>query len=179
MNNLKDLVCLVAGGAGSLGFATVKNFIKQGYKVIICDLPNTNGNELATNLGNNAVFQPADVTSESDVINAFKFVQNNFGKLNVLVNCAGVGTNIKVYSMFSKKSHNLLEFQKIINTNIVGTFNTTRIACEMFALNSPGESVIINTSSISAFEGILGQSGYAASNAGINAMTLPLSRLIN
>jgi len=176
MNKLQGLVCLVAGGAGGIGRATVKNLVKQGSKVVVCDLPSSNGNELAKELGENVIFQPTDITTEIDVDNAIKCVREKFGKLNVLINCAGVGTNKKIFGTTHKNPHDLLDFQKIVNTNIIGTFNVIRLSCELFSLNKPGESVIINTSSTAAFEGMVGQSAYAASNGGINSMTLPLSR---
>jgi 3-hydroxyacyl-CoA dehydrogenase/3-hydroxy-2-methylbutyryl-CoA dehydrogenase len=176
MNKFQELVCLVTGSAGGLGRAAVRNLVNQGSKVVICDLPDSKGGELATELGENVVFQPTDITSEIDVVNAIKCVQTKFGKLNVLLNCAGVGINAKVFGTTALKPLELFEFQKVINTNLIGTFNVIRLACELFSLNKPGESVIINTSSTAAFEGMIGHSAYSASNGGINAMTLPLSR---
>jgi 3-hydroxyacyl-CoA dehydrogenase / 3-hydroxy-2-methylbutyryl-CoA dehydrogenase len=177
MTKLKGLICLITGGAGGLGRATAKNLINNGSKVVICDLPDKNDNTLIEEYGENVSFQPTDITSETDVTNAIKHVQNKFGKLNCLINCAGVGTNIKVYNGKKSMPHDLLEFQKIINTNLVGTFNVIRLACELFCLNKPGDvSVVINTSAMSAFDGIIGHAAYSASNGGINSMTLPLSR---
>ena len=176
MTKLKDLICLVTGGAGGLGRATVQNLIKNGAKVVICDLPDKKDDKLMEEYEENASFQATDITSETDVTNAIKYVQKKYGKLNCLINCAGVGTNIKAFNGKTSMPHDLLEFQKIINTNIVGTFNVIRLACELFSLNKPGESVIINTSAMAAFDGIIGHAAYSASNGGINSMTLPLSR---
>ena len=176
MSKLKGLICIVTGGAGSLGQATVKKLLQSGCKVAMFDLPQSKGQNIADQLGDGVVFQPTDVTNEQEVIKGLEIVKNKFGKLNVLVNCVGVGTNIKIWSHTSKLPHDKLEFQKIINTNLIGTFNVIRLACEMFSINKPGQSVIINTSSISAIDGMVGQVAYAASNAAINSMTLPLSR---
>lgn len=167
MSKISGLVCMVTGGASGLGRACVENFVKNGSKVVICDLPNSQGSKLASDLGNNAVFNPTDVTSEADVAKALQIAKEKYGKLNVLVNCAGVGTAIKVYNFKAKRPHDLLEFKKVINTNLIGSFNTIRLACELFGENQPNEDgqrgVVINTASIAAFDGQRGQAAYAAS----------------
>ena len=180
MSKLNGLVCMVTGGASGLGKAAVTKFIQNGSKVIICDLPSSKGEELAAELGKSAMFHPTDVSSESEVTSAIKMAQKNFGNLNVLVNCAGIGIAMKVYNEKHKKPHSLAEFQRVINVNLVGTFNAIRLACESFHQNTPDadgqRGVIINTASIAAFDGQVGQVAYAASKGGIVAMTLPLSR---
>ncbi len=171
MSKLNSLVCMVTGGASGLGQATVKNFIKNGSRVVICDLPNSKGKELAAELGKNAIFHPTNVTSESDVSEAIKLAQTKFGNLNVLVNCAGIGVATKVYSEKNKKPHSLDEFQRVINVNLVGTFNVIRLACGAFNANEPDidgqRGVIINTASVAAFDGQTGQAAYSASKGGI------------
>lgn len=181
MSKLKGLVCMVTGGASGLGRAAVENFVRNGAKVVICDLPNSHGDKLATELGNkNAIFSPTDVTSEQDVKKAIEAVKSNFGQLNALVNCAGVGVAFRTYNFTKKRSHKLEDFQRVINVNLVGTFNVIRLACEAFALNEPNKDgqrgVIVNTASIAAFDGQIGQAAYAASKGGVVAMTLPIAR---
>lgn len=181
MSKLNGLICMVTGGASGLGRATVQNFVRQGCKVVICDLKDSKGQELASELGNTkAVFHPTDVTSEADVTSAIKLAQSKFGNLNVLVNCAGIGIASKVYSEKQKKPHSLAEFQKVINVNLVGTFNVIRLACDSFNANEPDNDgqrgVIINTASVAAFDGQSGQAAYSASKGGIVGMTLPLAR---
>ena len=180
MSKLSNLVCLVTGGASGLGRATVENFIRNGSKVLICDLPNSQGADLAKELGKSALFHPTDITSEDDVTKAVTLVHTTFGKLNVVVNCAGVGTAIKIYSEKHNRPHSLLEFQKVINTNLIGTFNVIRLACSVLALNERNvngeKGVIINTASVAAFDGQQGQAAYSASKGGIVSMTLPLAR---
>jgi 3-hydroxyacyl-CoA dehydrogenase / 3-hydroxy-2-methylbutyryl-CoA dehydrogenase len=149
--------------------------------VVICDLPQSEGKKLASELGDkNATFNPTDVTSEADVKKAIETAKSKFGGLNVLVNCAGIGVAFLTYNFNKKRVHSLEDFQKVINVNLVGSFNTIRLACEAFALNQPNEDgqrgVIINTASIAAFDGQRGQAAYAASKAGVVGMTLPIAR---
>jgi len=181
MSPVKGLVCMVTGGASGLGRATVENFVRQGVKVVVCDLPTSQGSKLAADLGpTNAVFNPTDVTSAEDLQRAFLLAKERFGRLNVLVNCAGIGVAFRTYNMNKKFSHKLEDFQRVINVNLVGTFNAIRLACESFAENQPNDfgqrGVIVNTASIAAYDGQIGQAAYAASKGGIVSMTLPIAR---
>jgi 3-hydroxyacyl-CoA dehydrogenase / 3-hydroxy-2-methylbutyryl-CoA dehydrogenase len=144
-------------------------------------LPQSNGQKLASEIGEKkAVFNPTDVTSEADVKKAIEMAKSNFGSLNVLVNCAGIGVAFLTYNMNKKRTHILEDFQRVINVNLVGTFNTIRLACDAFSQNTPNEDgqrgVIVNTASIAAFDGQRGQAAYSASKAGVVGMTLPIAR---
>jgi 3-hydroxyacyl-CoA dehydrogenase/3-hydroxy-2-methylbutyryl-CoA dehydrogenase len=168
MSKLAGLVCLVTGGASGLGRATVENFVRNGAKVVICDLPNSNGVKLSEELGpKNALFNPTDVTSEADVTKAVDLAKSQFGGLNVLVNCAGIGVAYRTYNFNKRRMHGLADFQKVINVNLIGSFNTIRIACDAFAQNQPNvdgqRGVIVNTASVAAFDGQIGQAAYSAS----------------
>lgn len=122
MSKLSGLVCMVTGGASGLGRATVENFLKQGCKVVVCDLPNSGGDKLEKELNTkNVIFSPTDVTSEADVTKALQAAKSNYGRLNVLVNCAGIGVAYRTYNFNKKTSHSLQDFQKVININLVGT----------------------------------------------------------
>lgn len=173
---------MVTGGGSGLGKATVEHMIKNGANVTICDLASSNaGFELAKSMGESkALFHGTDVTSEKDVIAALAETKKKFGKLDVLVNCAGVGVAFRTYNMNKSRCHSLEDFNRVININLSGTFNVIRLACELFALNTPNEDgqrgVIVNTASVAAYDGQIGQVAYAASKAGIVGMTLPLAR---
>ena len=128
----------------------------------------------------NAIFNPTDVTKEDDVKKALEVARSNFGKLDVLVNCAGIGVAFRTYNINKKRAHALEDFQKVINVNLVGTFNAIRLACDSFALNEPNKDgqrgVIVNTASVAAYDGQIGQAAYAASKGGVVSMTLPIAR---
>ncbi|XP_054013479.1 3-hydroxyacyl-CoA dehydrogenase type-2 [Hylaeus anthracinus] len=177
---MKGLVALVTGGASGLGLGTAQRFVKEGAKVVIADLPTSKGNVVANEIGQSAMFIPMDVTSESDVTNALESTKKNFGKLNVLVNAAGIACAYKAYNFGKQRPHLLEDFQKVLNVNTVGTFNVIRLAAGVMYENTPNEDgqrgVIINTASVAAYDGQMGQAAYAASKGGIVAMTLPLAR---
>jgi 3-hydroxyacyl-CoA dehydrogenase/3-hydroxy-2-methylbutyryl-CoA dehydrogenase len=177
---LKGLVGLVTGAASGLGRATAERFVREGAKVIICDLPNSKGKEVADNLGENAIFSPTDVTSEADVKKALQLVKEKFGRLDVAVNCAGIGIAVVTYNSNKDRPHSLEEFQRVIQVNLCGTFNVIRLASQMMAQNQAEEfvqrGVIINTASVAAFDGQRGQAAYSASKGGIVGMTLPIAR---
>jgi 3-hydroxyacyl-CoA dehydrogenase/3-hydroxy-2-methylbutyryl-CoA dehydrogenase len=138
MSKLSGLVCMVTGGSSGLGRATVENFARQGAKVLICDLPTSKGQNLADDLGEkNAAFYPTDVTNETDVNNAIELAKSKFGGLNVLVNCAGIAVAYRTYNINKKTMHKLDDFQRVLNVNVAGSFNTIRLACAAFALNEP------------------------------------------
>lgn len=175
---MKDVVAVVTGGASGLGGATAQRFVEQGAKVVILDRDEDNGNAHAEALGENARFAKADVTSETDVENALELAVGEFGQLNVLVNCAGIGLAVRTTS--SRGPHPLDLFETVIRVNLIGTFNVIRLAATTMAsnfANDDGErGVIVNTASVAAFEGQIGQAAYSASKGGIVGMTLPIAR---
>ncbi|XKL65460.1 hypothetical protein PGB90_008880 [Kerria lacca] len=177
---LKNLVALVTGGASGLGKATVKKLISEGNKVVLCDLPSSAGAEIAVEYQDDCVFVPTDVSSENDVSNALSITKEKFGKLNVVVNCAGTSVAFKTYNFVSKRPHALDDFVRILTVNTVGTFNVIRLAVALIGENQLNEEnekgVIINTASFAAYDGHQGQIAYAASKAAIAGMTLPLAR---
>lgn len=177
---LKGLVTLVTGGASGLGLGTVHRFVKEGAKVVIADLPISNGSEVAAGLGENVVFAPMDVTSQEDIDATKTLIENEFGHLNVLVNAAGIACAHKIYNLHKKTSHEISKFQNIINVNTIGTFNVIRSLLPVMHNVTPDydgqRGVIINTASIAAFEGQIGQTAYSASKGAIVGMTLPMAR---
>jgi len=177
MNNT-EVVALVTGGASGLGEATVLELARNGARVVIVDMDAAKGEKLAQATGDKVLFVQTDVTSEESVGQAIKKAVDQFGEINVAVNCAGVPDAGKVLG--KKGPLPLALFNKVIQINLVGTMNVIRLAVEQMANNTPnaeGErGVIVNTSSIAAFDGQIGQAAYAASKAGIVGMTLPIAR---
>ncbi|XP_043504213.1 3-hydroxyacyl-CoA dehydrogenase type-2-like [Polistes fuscatus] len=177
---LKNTVALITGGASGLGRGTALRFVKEGAKVVIADLPASKGQELASQLNNQAIFVPTDVSSEEDVLNALKATKTNFGKLTAVVNAAGIGYAHKTYDFNKNQPHQLDEFTKVIKVNAMGTFNVIRLAVGLIGENTPNEDgargVIINTASVAAYDGQMGQAAYSASKAAIVGMTLPIAR---
>jgi 3-hydroxyacyl-CoA dehydrogenase / 3-hydroxy-2-methylbutyryl-CoA dehydrogenase len=179
--NHKDVVALVTGGASGLGEACILDLVKNGAKVVIIDVDTDKGEKLAMNIGANAIFIKADITSEADVRQAIQKTVTVFGKINVVINCAGV---VNPGKLIGRKGPLPLEsFNKVLQINLVGTLNVIRLAVEQMMNNTPGEEsekgVIINSASIAAFEGQVGQVAYSASKAGIVGMTLPIAREIS
>uniref|UniRef100_A0A1Y1LRU1 3-hydroxyacyl-CoA dehydrogenase type-2 n=1 Tax=Photinus pyralis TaxID=7054 RepID=A0A1Y1LRU1_PHOPY len=178
---LKGTVSLVTGGASGLGRATVERFVKQGGKVVLCDLPVTKGSELAKELGEDTcIYAPVNVTKESEVQSALQIAKEKFGKLDNVVNCAGIGVAFKTYNFKKKQAHNLDDFSRVLQVNAIGTFNVIRLAVSLIGENPPDENgqrgVIVNTASIAAYEGQMGQAAYSASKGAIVGMTLPIAR---
>jgi NAD(P)-dependent dehydrogenase (short-subunit alcohol dehydrogenase family) len=175
---LKDSSCIVTGGASGLGAGTVRRFHAAGARVVIADLNGAAGEKLAAELGDRAAFVRTDVAAEADARSCVDLALARFGGLQVLVNCAGIGMGEKVVG--KDGPHQLASFQKVIQVNLVGTFNMLRLAAEAMsrmAPNSAGErGVIINTASIAAWDGQIGQAAYSASKGGIVGMTLPIAR---
>jgi 3-hydroxyacyl-CoA dehydrogenase / 3-hydroxy-2-methylbutyryl-CoA dehydrogenase len=175
---MSEARAIVTGGASGLGEATVRKIIKQGGKAAILDLSEERGQKLVEELGESAVFVKTDVTSEQDVSNAVSKVIESFGSINTVVNCAGIGIAAKLLSR--KGVHSLDLFSKVISINLIGTFNVIRLASEQMTTNEPNElgerGVIINTASVAAFEGQIGQAAYSASKGGVVGMTLPIAR---
>jgi NAD(P)-dependent dehydrogenase (short-subunit alcohol dehydrogenase family) len=175
---LKSVRAVVTGGASGLGHATAARLIAAGARVALLDRPASAGADAAKSLGAGAVFTPADVTSADDVATALASAAEQCGGLNVLVNCAGIGTAMK--TLGKSGPANLEEFTRVISVNLIGTFNCIRLAAAHMAKNAPnadGErGVVINTASVAAFDGQVGQAAYSASKGGIVGMTLPVAR---
>jgi NAD(P)-dependent dehydrogenase (short-subunit alcohol dehydrogenase family) len=162
---------LVAGGGSGLGAATTRTLEEAGANVVVADLRGKGA-------GTNARFVEADVTDEGSVKDAIDAALRAFGGLHGAINCAGVASAEKVLGR--EGSHSLATFSKVVEVNLVGTFNVIRLAAEAMARNEPTEGgergVIINTASVAAFDGQIGQAAYAASKGGVAAMTLPVAR---
>ncbi len=176
--NIAGKVALVTGGASGLGLATTEALVGAGASVVILDLPSSDGEVVAKELGDNVRFAPADVTAEDDIRAAVGVAASEFGGLHVAVNCAGVGFPGRVLTR-DGSAIDLERFDFVVRVNLVGTFNVVRIAAEQMAKQDPdGEErgVIVNTASIAAFDGQIGQAAYAASKGGIVGMTLPVAR---
>ncbi|MGI8457251.1 MAG: 3-hydroxyacyl-CoA dehydrogenase [Propionibacteriaceae bacterium] len=171
-----ETVALVTGGASGLGLATVTRLARAGARVVIVDLPASAGEQVASSLGDGVVFGPADVTDPVAVQTAVDRAAS-WGPLRITVNCAGVGTPAKVVGKDGPLP--LQDFQRVIMINLVGTFNVIRLTAAAMMITEPvdGErGVIINTASVAAFDGQIGQPAYAASKGGIVSMTLPIAR---
>jgi len=165
---------LVTGGASGLGLATARRLAAAGARVVIVDLPSSPGTERAAEIG--GVFAPADVTSEADVSSALDAAEG-LGPVRVAVNCAGIGTAGRVIG--KKGVLPLEEFSRVVTVNLIGTFNVIRLAAERILATEPvgGErGVIVNTASVAAFDGQIGQAAYSASKGGVAGMTLPIAR---
>jgi len=176
--HIKDCVALVTGGASGLGEATVRAVVAKGGRVAILDRPQSPGEKVAAELGDNVIFAPADVTSEEQVGAAIKKAVDAFGRIHVAVNCAGVGAAMKTTGKQGPMPLDI--FEMVIRINLIGTFNVIRLAATEMLNNSPngdGErGVLINTASIAAFDGQIGQAAYSASKGGVVGMTLPIAR---
>ncbi len=169
---------IVTGGASGLGEATVRALHGAGARVVIADLNTELGERLAAELGERAAFHRTNVADEADARGAVELAVSRFGGVHGLVNCAGIGTAGKVLPKDGVMP--LAEFARCIEINLIGSFNMIRLASEAMAKNAPqadGErGVIINTASIAAYDGQIGQAAYAASKGGIVSMTLPIAR---
>jgi len=171
-------VFIVTGGASGLGEGTVRMLAREGAKVVIADLQADKGQALAAELGaGNAVFVRCDVSQEADGRAAVAAAQG-LGKLMGLVNCAGIAPAVKTVS--KDGAHPLDTFTKTITVNLIGSFNMIRLAAEAMCKNEPeatGErGVLINTASVAAYDGQIGQAAYSASKGGVVGMTLPIAR---
>jgi len=175
--DIKNTVAVVTGGASGLGLATVEALVAAGAKAVIIDLPGSPGDDVAARLGDAVGFSPGDVRDEAAVNAAFD-VAAELGDLRIVVNCAGTGDAIKTVGR-DNEPYPLEKFQRIIEINLIGTFNVLRLgAARMAALEPVGEErgVIINTASVAAFDGQIGQAAYSASKGGVVGMTLPVAR---
>lgn len=176
--NINGKVALVTGGASGLGLASTSALLDAGASVVIVDLDSSDGEVVAKELGDNVRFAPADVTNEEQVQSAVSAAAEEFGGLNVLVNCAGVGFPGRVLTR-EGSPNDVERFEFVVRVNLIGTFNVIRFAAAQMASQEPdGEErgVIINTASIAAFDGQIGQAAYSASKGGIVGMTLPIAR---
>ena len=170
-------VAVVTGGASGLGLATARRLVKAGAKAVLVDLPSSNGDEVARSMDGAAVFAAADVTDEAAVRSALD-AAGELGTLRVVVNCAGIGTPGRLLGR-DGTAYPLDPFVKVVQVNLIGTFNVIRLAAERMAAAEPvGEErgVIVNTASVAAYEGQIGQAAYSASKGGIVGMTLPIAR---
>jgi NAD(P)-dependent dehydrogenase (short-subunit alcohol dehydrogenase family) len=174
---IEGKTALVTGGASGLGRATVEAVLAAGGNAVIIDLPRSDGANVAKELGDRARFASVDVTSEPDVQAAVDLAVETFGGVHIAVNCAGIGWAQRTVTR--QGPHNLEVFEKVVSVNLVGTFNVIRLAAAQMATQDPdGEErgVIVNTASVAAFDGQIGQAAYSASKGGVVAMTLPVAR---
>ncbi|AET69401.1 dehydrogenase of unknown specificity, short-chain alcohol dehydrogenase like protein [Desulfosporosinus orientis DSM 765] len=176
--DMKQVVALVTGGASGLGEATIRRIINDGGKAMILDLAVERGEKLAAELGGRALFHKTDVCSTESVQEALEHAVKEFGFVNLVVNCAGIGVAEKVIG--KKGPHSLDSFSKTIQINLIGSFNIIRLTAEYLVKNEPNagseRGVIISTASVAAYEGQIGQAAYSASKGGIVGMTLPIAR---
>ena len=167
---------LITGGASGLGLATARRLSAAGARVAIIDLPNSAGEEIAAELG--GLFLPADVTSSEQVAAAVASA-HAVAPLRVVGNCAGIAPPAKVLDRDGNPA-DLAAFERVIRINLVGTFNVISQAAAVIAQTEPTEGgdrgVIVNTASVAAFDGQIGQPAYSASKGGVHAMTLPIAR---
>ncbi|NLD68548.1 MAG: 3-hydroxyacyl-CoA dehydrogenase [Limnobacter sp.] len=175
--NVNDKVVIVTGGASGLGAATTRRIVELGGKVLIADVNDRLGGELAAELGAGVRFQRCDVTSEAEAKAAVDAALA-MGELIGLVNCAGIGPPAKTVG--KDGPHSLELFTKVVTINLIGSFNMLRLAAAAMVKNAPNEEgergVIVNTASVAAFDGQIGQAAYSASKGGIVGMTLPVAR---
>ena len=174
---IEGSVALVTGGASGLGEATVRKLVSEGGRVVIVDLNADRGKKLAAELGDQAAYVQADV-SDADEVQAAVERATAMGTLRAAINCAGIGFGMRTIGK-DGTPHDLGVFQKVISVNLIGTFNLLRLAASAMAKNEPEDGergVVINTASVAAFDGQIGQVAYSASKGGIVGMTLPAAR---
>ena len=174
--DLQNKVAIITGGSGGLGMAAAKAYLAKGAKVAVFDLQEGDAGALAEANPGQIKYYETNVTTEENVAANINQVVEDFGSIDVCINCAGFGPSAKTYSR-RKGPHPLEQFQNVINVNLVGTFNVLRLAVEKMSANEGDEKgVIINTASIAAFEGQIGQVAYTAAKAGIAGMCLTMAR---
>jgi NAD(P)-dependent dehydrogenase (short-subunit alcohol dehydrogenase family) len=169
---------LITGGCSGLGAACARLLTAHGANVVVADLNDEAGAGVKLELGDSAEFAKTDVTSEAEVRSAIELAVSHFGRLDGVVSCAGILGAARIAD--KNGPHDLQLFERIVHVNLIGTFNVLRLAAAAMATNPPaadGErGVIINTSSVAAFEGQIGQAAYAASKGGVASLTLPAAR---
>lgn len=175
---IENSVFVVTGGGSGLGAATARMLVAEGARVVLADVNREAGEQIASELGGAAAFMLTDVADETSAKAAIDRAVSGFGGLNGLVNCAGVAPAEKVIGR--EAPHRLESFMRTVNINLIGTFNMLRLAADAMVKLAPGpdgeRGVIVNTASVAAFDGQIGQAGYAASKAGIVGLTLPVAR---
>ena len=174
---IEGLTALVTGGASGLGRASIEALLARGANAVICDLPKSNGADMAAELGDKVTFAATDVTDEEQVKAAIDLAVERFGGVHIAVNCAGIGWAQRTTSRAGP--HDMKIFELVIRVNLIGTFNVMRLAATQMSSQAPvGEErgVIVNTASVAAFDGQIGQAAYSASKGGVVAMTLPVAR---
>ncbi len=175
---IEGKTALVSGGASGLGEAAVRRLADHGARVVIMDLNEEAGQSIAKQIGENAAFCKVDITDPDQVQAAMDFALQQFQRIDIAVNCAGIAPGAKLAS--KKGPHDLGLFKKTLEVNVVGPFNVMRLAAAKMIENEPndeeGRGVMINTASIAAFDGQVGQTAYAASKAALVGMTLPVAR---
>ena len=174
MKKLEQRV-LVTGGASGLGLATARHFFDLGAHVVIADLAGSDGADIVSSMGNRAAFAPTDVTKQDDVTSAIGLFADV--PLRVVVNCAGIAPASRILG--KKGVHDLDLFRKVVEVNLVGTFNVLRLAAETMSTNDVVDDergVIVMTASVAAFDGQVGQAAYSSSKAGIHGLTLTAAR---
>jgi NAD(P)-dependent dehydrogenase (short-subunit alcohol dehydrogenase family) len=169
---------LVTGGASGLGAASARRLAAGGASVVVCDVGAEQGRALAGELGQRGIFAAADVTDETQVAQAIAAARGRFGALHGVVSCAGIAPGERLLGRSGP--HRLESFRRALDINLVGTFNVLRLAAQAMAENAPGadgeRGVIVNTASVAAFDGQVGQAAYSASKAGVVGLTLPAAR---
>ena len=175
---IKDRVFLVTGASSGLGAATARMFVDAGAKVVLGDINADAGAKQVAALGDATRFVATDITREDDVQRLVDTARSEFGGLNGVVNCAGLVIGERILG--KQGPHRLDSFARIVNVNLIGTFNVLRIAASAMAegpADAEGErGVVVNTASVAAFDGQIGQAAYAASKGGVAALTLPAAR---
>ncbi|BAL25511.1 3-hydroxyacyl-CoA dehydrogenase [Azoarcus sp. KH32C] len=175
---IENSVFVVTGGGSGLGAATARMLVAGGAKVVLADVNREAGETLAAELGPAAAFVATDVTNEESAKAAIDRAVSGFGGLNGLVNCAGIAPAEKVVGR--EGPHRLESFARTVSVNLVGSFNMLRLAADVMTKATPNEEgergVIVNTASVAAYDGQIGQAAYAASKAGIVGLTLPVAR---
>ncbi len=175
---LNEIRAVITGGASGLGAAVAQRFTAAGAAVAILDVNENAGKAAAAALGSRACFHPVDVTQESAVADAVARAHGEMGGLNVAVNCAGIGAPRRLVNKDGAMPGDL--FRKVIEVNLVGTLLVSKTAAALMQQNQPNDEgergVIINTASVAAFDGQIGQVAYSASKGGIVGMTLPMAR---
>ena len=176
--DISGKVALITGGASGLGLATAEKLLESGSKVMLVDLNEENVKKSAENLGDNTSYAVANVTDEDSVKGCIANTMDTFGGIHIVVNCAGIGSASKTVG--KDGAHPLDYFKMVVDINLTGTFNVLRLAAVEMGNNEPGDDgecgVIVNTASVAAFDGQIGQAGYSASKAGVVGMTLPIAR---
>jgi len=175
---IKGCVAIVTGGASGLGEASVRNLVENGAKVSIFDFAEERAKRIISELGDAVLFCKTDVTDEKTVRSAIEGTIGHFGAIHVAINCAGGGPPAKVLGRGGPMP--IEDFNQIVQLNLIGTMSVIRLASEKMIKNTPNEhgekGVIINTASVAAFDGQVGQAAYSAAKGGIVSMTLPIAR---